>query len=458
MAPRRSFNGLAWLCGAQHQRDWQQQAQQDQLDQQQQQNQHRLQLHKHKLRSELDSPTPPSKTALRDSAGSSSNTPGSGAAPSKGDGIPRSAFASGNRTLSFQEDTDSLSSVPVSEAVFGLATRASAPAAVLSGLKAHDGRAVAPAVATDVEPPRGNCILKPMASGACTGTARSSIRRRLSPSKSMPAHLFRHAGARAAGAAGAAGLAASASPLMSCGPAAGPATLKRAPSLSVSERSYGSSLLSAAFDRHETRRGFTMDSTNTDSASSVSGGSCPGRAARGARASGGVGFGGSSSLASMTPSASSSASTSSGNAASGDAKTAAAAAAAVAVAPVDAEAAALAAAREFCDAFLRALASGDARWGSDPRVASLFGEGSRMLTHDGQLFVGRTAIIRRLNAGMEQLHKMLGAMPAGGDEAAAASQAQQLADKFRFGLRRFRLQDQFAIRGGSVARLKRTRG
>lgn len=29
---------------------------------------------------------------------------------------------------------------------------------------------------------------------------------------------------------------------------------------------------------------------------------------------------------------------------------------------------------------------------------------------------------------------------------------------FRFGLRRFRLQDHFAVRGGSIIRLKRTRG
>lgn len=30
--------------------------------------------------------------------------------------------------------------------------------------------------------------------------------------------------------------------------------------------------------------------------------------------------------------------------------------------------------------------------------------------------------------------------------------------EFRFGLRRFRLQDHYAVRGGSIVRLKRTRG
>lgn len=39
------------------------------------------------------------------------------------------------------------------------------------------------------------------------------------------------------------------------------------------------------------------------------------------------------------------------------------------------------------------------RWGSNPQLSGLFAESARMLTHDGQLFNGRTAIIRRLNAG-----------------------------------------------------------
>lgn len=63
-------------------------------------------------------------------------------------------------------------------------------------------------------------------------------------------------------------------------------------------------------------------------------------------------------------------------------------------------------ARSFADAFLAALLLGDTKWGGG--VGGLFAESAKMLTHDGQLFVGRTAIIRRLNGGMDQFLKMLG--------------------------------------------------
>ncbi|GFH15761.1 uncharacterized protein HaLaN_12052, partial [Haematococcus lacustris] len=55
-----------------------------------------------------------------------------------------------------------------------------------------------------------------------------------------------------------------------------------------------------------------------------------------------------------------------------------------------------------------ALLTGDAKWGSALAVGGAFAAEAIMVTHDNQEFIGRTAIIRRLNAGMEQFLKMLG--------------------------------------------------
>ncbi len=54
-------------------------------------------------------------------------------------------------------------------------------------------------------------------------------------------------------------------------------------------------------------------------------------------------------------------------------------------------------------------------------MSEVLAEDARMLTHDRQLFSGRTAIIRRLNAGMDQFLKMIGYdAPAAAVAAAAA--------------------------------------
>ncbi|MEW5300362.1 MAG: hypothetical protein WDW36_003298 [Sanguina aurantia] len=82
-------------------------------------------------------------------------------------------------------------------------------------------------------------------------------------------------------------------------------------------------------------------------------------------------------------------------------------------------------AKQFADAFLRALLSGDKKWGSDPALSALLHENARMVTHDQQLFSGKTAIIRRLNQGMEQFLRLIGQeeSKAASDTVAAATVA-----------------------------------
>jgi hypothetical protein len=48
---------------------------------------------------------------------------------------------------------------------------------------------------------------------------------------------------------------------------------------------------------------------------------------------------------------------------------------------------------------VQALKECDTRWGSRPELMVLFGEGAVLVAHDGEVFDGRAAIIRRLNAG-----------------------------------------------------------
>lgn len=47
----------------------------------------------------------------------------------------------------------------------------------------------------------------------------------------------------------------------------------------------------------------------------------------------------------------------------------------------------------------QALTSGNAKWGSEAAVFELFDEAAVMITHDKQVFNGKTAILRRLNQG-----------------------------------------------------------
>ncbi|KXZ50997.1 hypothetical protein GPECTOR_14g238 [Gonium pectorale] len=100
-------------------------------------------------------------------------------------GMPASAFATGGQTFSFP-DSDSLSSLPASEAVFGLAGRASAagerlrPAASDGALVAGAGAGAAAAAAA-AGGRREACILRPMpavsGSGASLKGRSGSLRR-----------------------------------------------------------------------------------------------------------------------------------------------------------------------------------------------------------------------------------------------------------------------------------------
>jgi hypothetical protein len=148
------------------------------------------------------------------------------------------------------------------------------------------------------------------------------------------------------------------------------------------------------------------------------------------------------------------------------------------------------------------MEAGDAKWASDVVLASLFDEAAKMVAPDKQVFVGKTAILRRLNQGIGQLVKMASSYVeeggesagaeavAGGDSAAVAVGkgssnklvTQGLGSKkpkatlevccpdpkgrpsyvvatynFKWGLRRFVFKDEFVVRGGLILRLRRSR-
>lgn len=149
--------------------------------------------------------------------------------------------------------------------------------------------------------------------------------------------------------------------------------------------------------------------------------------------------------------------------------------------------------RQFAEQFQKALLTGNASWGSLPEVGSVLDEMCEMVGHDGQVYVGRAAIIRRLNKGMEQFLKMLGVTGEQNDEASAiqlAAKAGKIETSlevaslsgasipsgrgggpgtsqrsslvvvtytFKAGMRKFKLQDRFKVRRGTICRLRRLR-
>jgi hypothetical protein len=144
-------------------------------------------------------------------------------------------------------------------------------------------------------------------------------------------------------------------------------------------------------------------------------------------------------------------------------------------------------ANAFADAFLAALAAGNTKWGSEAAVAQLLHDTAKMLGLDKQLYVGKTAIIRRLNSGMDQLVKMVAAnaVDSGSDGSSsnAAAAAAELASNmpkpqlsvtcpdpkakpslvvaqytFKWGMRKFTLRDEFIVKNGQIMRLSRSRG
>jgi hypothetical protein len=141
-------------------------------------------------------------------------------------------------------------------------------------------------------------------------------------------------------------------------------------------------------------------------------------------------------------------------------------------------------ANAFANAFLEALAAGNTKWGSDAAVAQLLHETAKMLGLDKQLYVGKTAIIRRLNSGMDQLVKMVAANAVDSSGSSSSSNAAaELASSmpkplltvtcpdpkakpslvvaqytFKWGMRKFTLRDEFIVKNGQIMRLRRTRG
>ena len=61
-----------------------------------------------------------------------------------------------------------------------------------------------------------------------------------------------------------------------------------------------------------------------------------------------------------------------------------------------------AAVQAFSDAYLLALANGDEQWAVAADIAALFASDVILKTHDKQTFYGRTAVLRRLNSGMDR--------------------------------------------------------
>jgi hypothetical protein len=114
-----------------------------------------------------------------------------------------------------------------------------------------------------------------------------------------------------------------------------------------------------------------------------------------------------------------------------------------------------------------------------------------MVGLDRQMYVGKAAILRRLNGGMDQLVKMAqatatdsssgadSAAAAGGSSAAAAAalaarlpkpqltvscpdpkgrpSAVEAVYVFKWGIRKFTMRDEFVVRGGQILRLRRSR-
>jgi hypothetical protein len=66
-------------------------------------------------------------------------------------------------------------------------------------------------------------------------------------------------------------------------------------------------------------------------------------------------------------------------------------------------------AERFAREFLAALERGDPKWASAPAVAGLFDGEVRLVAVDKTVHAGKMAALRRLNGGMEQFVKMIGA-------------------------------------------------
>ena len=79
----------------------------------------------------------------------------------------------------------------------------------------------------------------------------------------------------------------------------------------------------------------------------------------------------------------------------------------------------------FVQYFFEAIATGNSKWASSDNVDILFVDDAKMATHDGGKYYGKTAVLKRLNRGIEKLLKMMG------EHKAVPLEADQPIDIFR---------------------------
>lgn len=139
-------------------------------------------------------------------------------------------------------------------------------------------------------------------------------------------------------------------------------------------------------------------------------------------------------------------------------------------------------AQSFASCFMSAIKDRNVKWASETSLSTLLDDSAKLKTHNKQIFVGKTAIIRRLNGGMEQLAKLIESNVSEKDlmelgnkpefvtvevQAAASSKAGAQQHRqgnvtasytFKLGMRKFVFKDHFKVRNGKIRRLKRVRG
>lgn len=124
----------------------------------------------------------------------------------------------------------------------------------------------------------------------------------------------------------------------------------------------------------------------------------------------------------------------------------------------------------FANKFLQAIWDRNTKWANDADVFGLFTDNARMIASDNQRFTGKTAILRRLNTGVEQLVGLLDKHVGDHDMKDMAKPTVKVVvpDKKRpgyvtvtytlkWGMRKFTFLDEFLVSDGKVRKLKRSR-
>eukprot|EP00210_Caulerpa_lentillifera_P005528 g5287.t1 len=125
--------------------------------------------------------------------------------------------------------------------------------------------------------------------------------------------------------------------------------------------------------------------------------------------------------------------------------------------------------KRFTEAYTKALKNANLKWASEQNVTELFHQEAKLITHDKQIHVGLTAIIRRLNTGVENLLKMadqnedqMNAEAA--EDMVSVSEPKEMSEgvwvvtyKTQWGIRVFTFEDEFHIHDNKIKKLKRSR-